>query len=205
MNFYYQGKKPSSSYDIATGCLLFIGFGAIIFLLSLLEDLEDLEDVMLELVLVTLMGGSVLYGVFRKKGTFHTHRITCKEDALVINKVSIPIDTIHLDVYTHDKAFNRYHLWDSKGVLSIYSVYEDDFLKYFSENYPDHTRHHEISKTSSSGYHYRIITNNTTLYYDLDSGGFTFMENDNEVAKMVPEFYVYDPKYKEGKPLLKKT
>ena len=44
MNFYYNGKKaPSKGYDVASGCLLLIGLGALVFLFTLIDDIEDLE------------------------------------------------------------------------------------------------------------------------------------------------------------------
>ena len=45
MNFYYNGRKaPSKGYDVASGCMLFIGFGAIAYFFTLIDDIEDLEE-----------------------------------------------------------------------------------------------------------------------------------------------------------------
>ena len=204
MNFYYQGKKPSSSYDTASGCLLIIGFGAIVFLITLLEDLDDLKDNFFQLILVTIMGISVLYGFFRKKGTLYTHRITCEKDHIGINKIKIPIETLKLDVYLNNTQFNRYHFWDSKGILAVYSIYEDDFLDYFKSTFPDKTNYHSIESASGSTGNYRVSSSDSTLYYDLESGGFTIVKGKRETEKIIPEFFVCDPKYKQGKPSLKR-
>ncbi len=49
MIFYHQGnKKKSNELGVASGCLLFIGFGAIIFFFTLLDDIDDLIAYFLE-------------------------------------------------------------------------------------------------------------------------------------------------------------
>ena len=51
MIFYHQGsKKKSSELGVASGCVLFIGFGAIIFFFTLLDDIDDLSDYLFEII-----------------------------------------------------------------------------------------------------------------------------------------------------------
>tara|TARA_R110001632_G_scaffold11422_3_gene41228 strand:+ start:2644 stop:3261 length:618 start_codon:yes stop_codon:yes gene_type:complete len=200
MNFYYNGKKaPSKSYDVANGCLLIIALGAIIFMFTLMEDIEDLKEYWLQILIVLVVGSSLLYGVFRKKGELHTYRIAFKNDYLIINKAHVSIEQIHLDIYNSaTDGFHRYHFWDTKGVLSIYSTIEDDLLDYFSTNHQPQTAKYIETSASGNGSKYRVITEDGSLCYDLESGEYTIERNNETIVSRVPEFYIYDPKYKKG-------
>lgn len=69
MIFYRQGtKKPSNEPGFVSGCLLIIGFGAIIFLLSMLESLENVKEYFFQIVLALIVGISLAFSIFRKKG-----------------------------------------------------------------------------------------------------------------------------------------
>tara|TARA_R110000787_G_scaffold3540_5_gene13801 strand:- start:3798 stop:4415 length:618 start_codon:yes stop_codon:yes gene_type:complete len=200
MIFYYNGKKaPSKSYDVANGCLLIIALVAIIFMFTLMEDIEDLKEYWLHILIVLGVGSSLLYGVFRKKGELHTYRIAFKNDYLIINKAHVSIEKIHLDIYNSAADdFHRYHFWDTKGVLSIYSTIEDDLLNYFSSNYQPQTTKYIETSASGNGSKYRVITEDGSLCYDLESGEYTLERNNETIVSRVPEFYIYDPKYKKG-------
>ena len=42
------------------------------------------------------------------------------------------------------------------------------------------------------------------LNYDLESGAFSKQKIDEPVSKTIPDFFIYDPNYKQGKPFPKK-
>lgn len=194
MIFYSSAKrKPSNSIGFLSGCMLLIGFGAIIFFLSLLDDIEDLSDYWFQLVLVTLMGGSVLYGVFRKKGKMHNSKVTIKNDYFHMGKFSTPLNKINLDIYYSNDQFNRYHIWDNAGVVAIYSVYQDELIDYLKEALPEQTQTHLILKSSSN----QITAHDRSLSYDLDTGEYTIQKLDGEPINVTPKIYAYDRKYQQ--------
>ena len=204
MIFFYNGRKPSKGYDIASGCMIVVFFSAMIFFFTRFDNLEDLKEYTFELLFILLMAGSILFQVFRKKGKLHTYKIEIANNYLYVNDLKIPIDNITLDKYTLNNRFFRYHLWDSKGVFSIFSVEEDDLLKSFENEFPNHTNTYEELSAKQDGPSVSVICENIRLNYDLDSGEFTKEKDGEIVFSAVPEFYIYDPKYKQGKALLKK-
>lgn len=132
MIFYHQGnKKKSNELGVASGCLLFIGFGAIIFFFTLLNDIDDLSHYLFEVIGVLVMAISVTYGLFSKKGKIANKHITFKEDYFKIDKVSVLLDTITIDCFMIEDKFSRYSLRDSQGKIAIYSILNDDLIAYF--------------------------------------------------------------------------
>ncbi len=84
MIFYYNGRKaPSTGYDVASGCLMFIGFAAIIYFFTLIDDVKDIEEYWLQILFIFMMAGTLLFGMFRKKGKLHTYKIEIKNDYLL--------------------------------------------------------------------------------------------------------------------------
>lgn len=204
MKFYFYGKTPSKGYDVASGCLLIIGFAAIIYVFTLIDSLEDLEGNYFQLFGVLLMGGSLIFGLFQKKAKLHTHRIEIKDNFLILNKIKISLKDVHLNIYMKNELFSRYHLWDSKGIFSIFSVNDDDLLTYFSNHHPKNTENYTETYSKKDGAFVFVNSNERVLNYNLESGSFAIKEGEKTVAKKTPEFYIYDPKYRQGKPLLKK-
>ena len=203
MTFFYNGKRPSKGYDIASGCLTIIAFSAMVFFFTMFDNLEDLKEYTLQILFILLVGGSVLYQFFRKKGKLHPYKIEISNNYLHVNNLKIPIESIILDKYTVNNHFIRYHFWDTKGVFSIFSVIEDDLLKSFENEFPKKINIYEELSAKQDGALISVISKNTRLKYDLDSGEFTKKENGEIVFHTVPEFFIYDPKYKQGKSLLK--
>ena len=199
MNYYYNGKKPSTGLKFASGCLIFIAISAIIFLISVIDSLEDLEGHYLQLLFVFIMGGSIFYNFFRKKGKLHTHKIEIINNKLFINNIKTPIDNITLEIYNVDSNFNRYHLWDKNGIISIYSVFEDELIKDFKNSFIDNTILHEEISSSQDGSSVSVKSIDNELFYDLESGEYTIQKEGKVINNKIPQFYIYDPKYKTKK------
>ena len=199
MNYYYNGKKTSTGLNIASGCLIIIAVLAIIFLFSLIDSLEDLEGNYVPLLFVCIMGVSIFYNLFRKKSKLHTHRIEIKKDNLIINNLKTPINNITLDIYTVNNNFSRYHLWDTNGIIAIYSVFEDELLKDFKNNFIDNTKFHEEISSTQNQSSVSVNSNNNMLFYDLEIGKFTIKKEGKVVFNKIPQYYIYDPKYKTKK------
>tara|TARA_R110002072_G_scaffold222619_1_gene379688 strand:+ start:6242 stop:6862 length:621 start_codon:yes stop_codon:yes gene_type:complete len=205
MNFYYNGKKaPSKGYDVASGCLLLIGLGALVFLFTLIDDIEDLEGHWFQLIFVILMVGSILFSVFRKKAKLHTYKIEITDEFLKMNTVKAKVNEIQLDIYARENSFDRYHLWDKSGKLALFSTLEDDFSKYFQSTYPNQVFLHEIINNPSDGPDITVKAKEQTLNYHLDIGSYSINTNGKIISEHIPEVYAYDGRYKIGKGLLKK-
>ena len=127
-----------------------------------------------------------------------------KNNYLSVNKINIPLDKVNLDIYTSKGEFMRYHLWDSNGLFAIFSVFEDDLCIYFQEKHINQTLFFEEISSKNDGGYISLKSNNRKLNYNIEVGSFTLKENNTETISLTPEVYVYDPKYKQGKPLLKK-
>ena len=207
MIFYYKGKNRSSTgYDAASGCLLIIALSAIIFLLSLLDftDPDEFKEYGFQIILALIMGASLLYSLFRKKGKLDTHKITLKDGYLKMNAVAVKVAQLHLDCYYNKDLFNRYHLWDNEGKIAVYSVYMDDLYRHLFENLPHVAAEFQIAKYIDSAPQATLITPERKLSYDLESGGYTIYENQELVADFIPEVFAIDGKYQKGIGLLKK-
>ena len=183
---------------------MFIGFAAIIYFFTLIDDIEDLEEYWLQILFIFMMAGTLLFGMFRKKGKLHTYKIEIKNDYLKVNDVSIKMDTLILDVYVKSGQFIRYHLRDTLGKLAIYSIFEDDLSKYFLENFPNQTNALQEISNKNDGPNVSVISNKQTLNYDLGSGKYSIKTEKQTVVSFTPDVYAYDGKYRQGKPLLKK-
>jgi hypothetical protein len=201
MKFYYNGKKaPSKGYDIAGGCLLFIGFGAIVFIFTLMDDLKDLEEYWIQILIVLIVGSSFLFQMFKKKGKLFTYRVELDEHQLKMHDISATREQLQLDIYTNGKdEFVFYHLWDTQGNVVFYSLYNDDLCHYFSEKNPNKTSRHEISDCSFASYENYITTSDKRkLNYDLESGQFTIRNKTETIISFTPKAFAYDGKYKKG-------
>lgn len=196
MRFFHKGLKKSNETSKSEGCLLIIGFGAIVFFITLLDDISDLEDHFFELLLVLIMGISVAYTIFAKKGKLSNYHVTLKNDFFSIEKISIPKSDLILDVYSLDQKFVRYHLRDKKGKIAIFSVYEDDLYQYFKENLPNQVYEFEETSSKHDGAYISVLARGQNLFYDLSTGKFNINQGSQPEVSVVPEVYTYDPKYK---------
>ncbi|MFC4267451.1 hypothetical protein [Polaribacter marinivivus] len=205
MIFYHQGsKKKSNELGVASGCLLIIGFGAIIFFFTLLDDIDDLSDYLFEIIGVLVMAISVTYGLFSKKGKIANKHITIKDDYFKIDKVSVLLDTITIDCFMIEGKFSRYFLRDSQGKIAIYSVLNDDLIAFFLENKPQQVTVLEETYHKHEGPYISVKSDDNSLYYDLESGKYTIKKQDEPSVSFTPDVFDYDAKYKLGKPLFKK-
>ncbi len=203
MNFYYTGKRPSKRFSIANNFITLIGVVAIIFLVSSIDNLQDIQEYLWQIIFIIIAITSIFYDLFKKKGEVHSNRIEIKEGFLIVNKLKISLNKTQLNIYKTNDNFTRYHFWDSIGIFSIYSVYNDDFLEYFSSNFPDNTFEFKETSASRDGANFRIKTDYGNLNYDLESGEYSIKKDDKPIFNKLPELFIYDPKYKQGKPLNK--
>lgn len=205
MKFYYNGRKePSEAYNVASGCLLIIGLSALIFAFSLIEDLDDIKENWLQLLFGVIMAFSILFGMFKKKGKLHAYSIEIKNGYLNMNSIATYLENIQFDIYTKDGKFERYHLWDTKGKIAIYSAFEDDLSNYFLKEQSSQTTTKEIAEFRSRDFEYTISTAHESLSYDLDSGHYSIVKDHKEITSVTPESFAYDGKYKLGIGLTKK-
>jgi hypothetical protein len=198
MYYFYNGKKPSNNFGLISSILLIIIFLTIFFFFTRFNSLEELLEYKFQILCILFVAVSVLFSYYRKKGIFHTHKIQLTDDNLLINDFIIPIKNIQLDIYTTSKDFSRYHLWDSKGIFSIYSVLEDDLLDNFKTKYPETTNTFEEMSSKTKGYLVIVKRHKVKLEYDLESGKFIIKEKKKPKIKILPKFFISDPKYKQG-------
>ena len=203
MKFYYNGTKKSNDIGFGSGCVLLIGFAALIYFFTLIDGIEDLKEYWIEIGIVSLMGISLTIALFGKKGELSNRHVVIENDYLKLDKVSVPLSTIRLDVYLKESKFRRYHLRDTEGKLTIYSVFEDDLYRHILENYPEQTSKFQEESSKQDGPYVSILAESQSLYYDLDSGKYTIKENKENTLSHLPEIYTYDGKYKKGAPLIK--
>ena len=205
MKFYHQGsKKKSNEPGVLGGCLLLICFGAIIYLLTLLDSLEDASEYWWQILLAFVMGISFFASFFAKRATLFNHHIQIKNDTLNIEKLSIPISKLTLDIYSKNGSFRRYHLYDEEGKIAIYSVLKDDFFEYFKESHSELTQNLNESSSRHDGPYVSVLGNPQALRYNLETGAYTITKQNQTEVSFLPQVYSYDPKYKLGKPLIKR-
>ena len=137
------------------------------------------------------MVGSILFSVFRKKAKLHTHKIEITDEFLKINTVKAKVNEIQLDIYARENSFDRYHLWDKSGKVSLFSTLEDDFSKYFQSTHPKQVFQHEIINNPSDGPDITVKTKKT-LNYRLDIESYSINTNGKIISEHIPEVYAYD-------------
>jgi hypothetical protein len=204
MKFYYNGTKKTNEPGFASGCVILIGFAALIYFFTLLNDVEDLKDHLVEIIAVSVMGISLLAMLFRKKGELSNRHVVIENDYFKLDKVSVPISSIQLEIYYQDTKFRRYHLRDSEGKIAVFSVFKYDLYRYILEHYPDQTEKFQEHSSTQDGSFISIQGEGCALNYDLDTGKYTVKQENQEVISFLPEIYTYDSKYKKGVPLGKK-
>lgn len=203
MKFYHQGNKNKSNNPGAfSGCLVLIGFGAIVYLITLLDSFEDVEEYLWQIILAIIMGASLLASVFAKRAKLFNYHITLENDFLKIGEISIPTQNLILDAYySKDDVFTRYHLRDKEGKIAIYSVLQDDLLNYFTDNLSEQTQFLEETSHKYDGPYISVNSNKQSLLYNLETGKYTINSEKQTEISFLPEIYSYDGKYKLGKPL----
>ncbi len=204
MKFFYRGAKKSNEPDIAGGCLLIVMLIGIIYLITQLDSLENISEYGWQVLLAFLMGGGVLVSIFAKKAKLTNRHIVIENGYLKMEKVGIPMTNIVMDIYSINGNFKRYHLRDSEGKMAIYSAFEDDLLLHFQENLNDQINYIEEKSSKHEGPYISVLSENQSLYYNLESGKYTLTLQDQSEISFLPEIFAYDGKYKKGVPLLKK-
>lgn len=205
MKFFFNGSKKSNDIGVGSGCVLMIGFAALIYFFTLLDGPEDLKEYWFEIIAVTIMGGSLLFSLFRRKGDLTNRHITIENDFLTLDPVNVSMSNIVMDIYTIQGKFRRYHLRDSEGKIAIYSVLEDDLYTYFLENHADCLSEFEEISAKQDGPYISLKCEERSLYYDLETGKYTLTKIGEPDISFVPDVYTYDGKYKKGEPLKKKS
>lgn len=205
MKFFYNGTKKSNDIGFGSGCVLMIGFAALIYFFTLLDDIEDLKDHLFEIILVSVMGLSLVFQLTRKKGDLSSRHVIIENNYLKLDQVGVPISNIEMDVYLKDTNFSRYHIRDKEGKIAIYSVYKDGLYEYILENFPDQTTQFEEESSKQDGPHNTVISGDRKLYYNLDIGKYIISSPVHEDIAHLPDIYAYDGKYKKGEPLKKKA
>ncbi|MAD96176.1 MAG: hypothetical protein CMB99_02510 [Flavobacteriaceae bacterium] len=205
MVFYQKGKKkPSNEPDAVSGCLLIIGFGAIVFLFSMMEDLDDLLEYIWQILIALFIGIGFVVSMFQKKGHISNQNVIVKNGKLKIEKIATPLEEIIIDHYQQDGTFKRYHLRDKAGKIAVFSIDQDDLLAYFKENHPDQVQSLKYKDHMHDGPYVSLIAEEQKLYYNLDSGEYKIVKPDNSEISYLPLVYTYDPQYKLGKALFKR-
>ena len=206
MIFYRQGtKKPSNEPDMVSGCLLIVAFGAIFFLLSMLESWDDLKEYFFQIILALFIGVGFIASMFQKKGHISNQNIIIKNGKLKFEKVKVPLETISLVVFKKGDQFQRYFVRDEKVLIAIFSIFQDDLLNYFTEKIPEKITSIQEESHKHDGPYVSVWSADQNLYYNLDTGSYTLKINNTKEISHLPEVYTYDPKYKLGKPLFKKS
>lgn len=201
MKFYHNGTKKSNEPSITSGCLVLIGFAAIIFLLTQLKSLEDVEEYGWQIVLAITMGVSLFSMFFAKKAKLSNRHVVIENNYLTMEKVGVPLKNMVLDVYKNDKEFKRYHLRDTEGKIAIYSTLKDDLKTYFEEELSNQVQYFEEDSNKHDGPYVSVTAVGQSLFYNLDSGKYTITKEDESEISFLPEVFTYDGKYKKGKPL----
>jgi hypothetical protein len=205
MKFYYNGTKKSNEPGFASGCVLLIGFGALIFFFTLLDDIEDLKEYWIEIILVSVMGVSLVGMLFAKKGQLTNRHVIIENDYFKLDKVGVPLSKMQLDVYQKDSKFSRYHLRDSEGKIAIFSVFEDDLYRHFTEQHAEQTQQLQELSAKHDGPYISVKSDTQSLYYHLDTGKYSIRREGSSEVSFLPEIYTYDGKYRKGTPLIKKN
>ena len=149
------------------------------------------------------MAGSLFFSLFARKGKIANKHITIKNGFFSVDKLNVRLEEISIDYYIRDDKFNRYFLRDSHGKLAIFSVYEDDLMRYFLEKLPSQVEPLKEVSSKHKGPYISVISEQQKLYYDLERGKYT-LEKEEITISHVPDVFDYDAKYKLGKPLFKK-
>ena len=108
---------------MVSGCLLIVAFGAILFLLSMLDSLDDLKEYFFQIILALFIGVGFIPSMFQKKGHISNQNIIIKNGKLKFEKVKVPLETISLVVFKKGDQFQRYFVRDEKGLIAIFSIF----------------------------------------------------------------------------------
>lgn len=201
MKFFYNGIKKSNDIGAGSGCVLLIGFGALIYFFTLLDGVEDLKEYLFEIILVSIMGISLVFQLTRKKGDLSSRHVILENDYLKLDTVGVPLVSIQMDIYTKESKFHRYHIRDTEGKIAIYSIYKDHLYEYILENFPKQTDQIEELSSKKDGPYVTVKAEGRKLYYNLDIGKYIITLNDGSEIAHLPDIYAYDGKYKKGEPL----
>ncbi len=194
MLFSYNGRKAKSYESLASGCSIFIAIAAIIGIISV-NGLSNLSENSTELIILFLMTGMLMYGLFKKKGKTHQQFIKIEKNFLLIDQYKISLKDIHFDIYTtSENEFSRYHIWDIKGVCSFYSVFDDDLSKHLKTTEVEQSTLKENS-SKHSDQHITVFTENRKLYYNLETGFYKITEEKTIIKEVTPTVYCFDGKF----------
>ena len=194
MLFTYNGRKTKGYESIASGCSLLIAIAAIIGIASV-NDLSDLSENSTELVILACITGMLIFSLFKKKGKTHQQFIKIENNSLLIDQYKISFKDIHFDTYTtSENEFSRYHIWDTKGICSFYSVFDDDLSKHLKSSEVEQNKFKENS-SKHSDQHITIHTENRKLYYNLESGFYKITEEKTIINEITPSIYCFDGKF----------
>lgn len=203
IKFFYNGTKKSNDIGFGSGCVLMIGFGALIFFFTLLEDVEDLKEYLFEIILVSIMGISLVLQLTRKKGDLSSRHVVVENNYLKLDTVGVPLANIEMDIYLKESKFHRYHIRDKEGKIAIYSVHKDNLYDYILDSFPNQTHQFEELSSKQDGPYITVKAEGRKLYYNLDIGKYIITLDDGSEIANLPDIYAYDGKYKKGEPMKK--
>ena len=204
LKFFYNGSKKSNEIGTTSGCLILIGFAALVYFFTLIDSIDDLSDYWIQIVLVLLMGISLLVPLFVKKAKLTNRHITIENGYFKMENVGVALEEVQLDFYTKNEEFSRYHIRDTQGKIAIYSVFKDDLLLYFQEELSHQIHSIEEMSHQHNGASIFVQGHPQSIHYSLASGKYTLNPNKQTEISFVPELYAYDGKYKKAVPLTKK-
>jgi len=137
----------------------------------------------------------LIYSLFKKKGKTHQRFIKIEKDFLLIDTYKISLKDIHFDTYnTPYSKFSRYHVWDTKGICSFYSVFQDDLSKYLKTT-PVNQGVFKENSSNHSDEHIAASTETRNLQYNLETGSYKITEGKIIVKDTVPSVYCYDGRF----------
>jgi len=194
MVFAYNGHKTKDYESFASGCSLFIALAAIIGIISV-NGLSNISENSIELSILLFITVMLFYNLFKKKGKTHQRFVKIEKNFLLIDTFKIPLKDIHFDTYnTPDSEFSRYHIWDTKGVCSFYSVFEDDLSRHLKTTVVDQAIFKENSSRHSDE-HIVASTENRNLYYNLETGYYKITKEKSVLKEVIPSIYCYDARF----------
>lgn len=195
--FKQANPNTDEGGGVVQGLFTLIGMVALVFFFSMMESMDDILEYGWGLLAVFGMLFSILYGMFKKKATVTEAKVFVKEEGIWMAGIDLILyENLHLDCYYAEGAFCRYHLYDTTGLLAIYSVKEDEFYKELLRQGKAKIKKREERQVRKDDATVHCSFAEGKLIYELDSGAYTFEGLAEESKKVLPKTFAIDPQYK---------